>query len=134
MTISYHIFRGVTKILPLVAAAGLLLATGCTNTPTQNNSFDGLKVTEGDGKKSPEFGEGLNGRLVDGKRVYTVMMMLSVSKEGRVTDVEMIRTDAPQRLQWAAMQAMRKNRYGPQPQAWEGVQVIYFNGFKVLPG
>lgn len=121
-------------LFPLAATAAILLTTGCTTQPAHNESFDGLKVTHGDGKKSPEFGEGLNGRLVDGKRVYTVMMVLSVSKEGRVTDVEMIRTDAPQRLQWAAMQAMRKNRYGPQPKAWEGVQVIYFNGFKVKPG
>jgi len=125
----------VLKILPpLIAAIAVLLTTGCTSTTAQKDDFEGLKVTPGDGEKSPEFGEGLNGRLVDGKRVYTVMMMLSVSKEGRVTDVEMIRADAPQRLQWAAMQAMRKNRYGPQPKAWEAVQVIYFNGFKVKPG
>ena len=121
-------------LVPLAAAIAVLLTTGCTNTTAQKDGFEGLTVTQGDGKRSPEFGEGLNGRLVDGKRVYTVMMMLSVSKEGRVTDVEMIRADAPQRLQWAAMQAMRRNQYGPQPQAWQATQVIYFNGLKVQPG
>jgi hypothetical protein len=121
-------------LLPLTAAAVTLFTTACTTAPAKKDDFERLNVSLATTNQPPEFGKGLNGRLVNGKRTYTVMMMLSVSKEGRVTDVEMIRADAPQRLQWAAMQAMRRMQYPRLPEPREMIQVIRFEGLKVDPG
>ncbi|MCW1885299.1 energy transducer TonB [Luteolibacter flavescens] len=127
----------ISRSLPLLASAAAILATtGCASTKSraERDAFDRLELTMEKSKSPPEFGEGLEGRLVDGKRVYTVMMMLSLTKEGKVTDVEMVRTDAPQRLQWAAMQAMRKTQFPPMKQPGTYVQIIKFNGLKVDRG
>lgn len=80
------------------------------------------------------MGEGLKGRMVDGKKVYTVMVKFLVSKEGKVVHAEVDRSDAPQRLQWGAVKAIRRLQFGPSSTRRAFRQTIIFHDLVVKDG
>lgn len=119
--------------IPLLLA-GAFLSSSCSPA-TKKDEWDRyvLKPVE-DRTKPPVFGEGLEGRMVDGKKVYTVQVEFFVSKEGQVAHAHVHRSDSPEKLQWAAVKAIKRLQFGPQQQPFRTRQTIIFNSLVVEPG
>ena len=121
-------------MLVRAALLALCLLPGCSTTPA-GDEWDRYQLKMGDKTtKTPELGKGLEGRMVEGRKVYTVQLNFEISTEGKVTHAEVHRSDAPERLQWAAIRTIKRLRFGPQKQPMRIRQTLTFNDLKVEPG
>lgn len=92
-----------------------------------------MHITTGPVRKKLVFGEGLEGRMEDGVKVHKVVVAFFVTKEGKVGHAEVSRSDAPKRLQWAAVKAVRRFQFNPSPTPRIYQQVFVFRGLQVEP-
>lgn len=122
----------VRAVVLLPAALPMLLwCSACSSGP--QDGFPRHEITRDFAGRYPEFGEGLEGRLVNGQRIYTVMVMLTLSKEGKVTHAEVLRSDAPERMQRDTVKALKSVRYPPPAKPGTAIQTVRYN-LKVKPG
>jgi TonB family protein len=119
------------KMLPLLCLS--VLATSCSAPVAKKDDADRMQITTAPARKKLVFGKGLEGRMEDGVRVYKVVVALFVTKEGKVGHAEVSRSDAPQRLQWAAVKAVRRFRFNPSPRPRIYQQVFVFKGIHAEP-
>jgi hypothetical protein len=112
----------------------LCLVGGCSPTPSKD-PWDSYKMTSypHDGRKV-EFGKGLKGRMVEGRRVYTVQVDCIISTEGKVTHAHVHRADAPERLQWGVVRGVKQMRYEPRKKPAMLRQTFLFRSLDVKPG
>jgi TonB family protein len=110
-----------------------ILATGCTAPAAKKDDWDRMKVTTTPVRKNLVFGEGLDGRIENEVKVYKVVVALFVTKQGKVEHAEVARSDAPKRLQWAAVKAVRRFHFNPSPTPRIHHQVFVFKGVRVEP-
>jgi TonB family protein len=120
------------KILPLSILPVLLASCGIP--AEKKDDWDKMRViATPPGKGKLVFGKGLEGRMENGEKVYTVVVAVFVTKDGKVGHAEVSRSDAPMRLQWAAVKAVRRFRFKPSPTPRIGHQMFVFKGLKVEP-
>lgn len=122
----------MTRIAIPLLLAGAFLSSSCSTATKRADEWDRYVIKPAEEK--PVFGKGLEGRMVDGKKVYTVQVEFFVSKEGKVVHAFVHRSDSPEKLQWAAVKTIKRLHFGPQKRPFRTRQTIIFNGLKVEPG
>jgi TonB family protein len=93
----------------------------------------GMRIATAPPRKKLVFGKGLEGRMEDGVKVHKVVVAFFVTKEGMVGHAEVSRSDAPKRLQWAAVKAVRRFHFNPSPRPRIYQQVFVFKGVHAEP-
>ena len=123
------------KVRPLLCLPLLLLGSGCSvpQTGMKEADWKRMKVTTAPPRQKIEYGKGLNGRIENGVKIYTVTVGLVISKEGKVSHAEVVRSDAPKRLQWAAVRSQRLRSFKSAPKTWVARQTIVFRGIEAEP-
>lgn len=91
-------------------------------------------MVQGSRATKPIYGTGQNGRMVDGVKVYTVTVEFLVLENGKVRDVQVFRSDAPERLQRAVVEAVEKYKFNPSAVPRVVRQNIICRGLEVEPG
>lgn len=130
-------FASDTRVAPpflLWLLVPLVFLPGCAPEKTLGEDVGLYQLTHSPRQMQRQFGEGLNGRIVDGKKIYTVEVIMRVSEEGKVVHAEVNRSDAPERLQWATVRAVRKFRYPASRRPAVFIQSFIYHDLDVKPG
>jgi hypothetical protein len=111
----------------------LALLASCSTRAPEGAAELSPQITWGSKPLKPVYGKGLNGRMVDGVKVYTVTVALYATKEGKVEHAEVVRSDAPLKLQWVSVRAVRTFKLPPMKRSRILYQTFYYKGYEVKP-
>lgn len=120
-------------MLRILALLSLTLLASCSTQAPKAAAELSPKITWGSKPQKPIYGKGLNGRMVDGVKVYTVTVALYATKEGKVEHAEVVRSDAPLKLQWVSVRAVRTFKIPPMKRPRILYQTFYYKGYEVKP-
>lgn len=125
----------MTHLSAPLLLAGAFLASSCATAPKKNDPWNSYNVTfrPGDNTKY-EFGKGLEGRMVDGKKVYTIQVDCIISPEGRVAYAHVHRADAPERLQWGVVRGVKQMQFPARKKAALLRHTFILKSLDVKPG
>lgn len=123
------------RVAPLLLAAAFL--SSCASERTSADPVDRFRVVHGSPNsphKPLKFGKGLEGRMENGTKVYTVLVTMDIAEGGKVTHAHVSRSDAPERLQWATVRALKKTRQDPSLKPGRYMKPVIYRGFEAKPG